>query len=595
MIIGYQNNAPQKIAIRCSYNGYYLRWWYNGWHYWLFHPGILSLKTEGEKYRTIGTKSVMMGTGQITYEQCQAIRTILNTREVYILTDYGWRNIRIESETVQVYNNQINGYEIELKAVIGSRSISETGYSPVTPIPDIVYDKIYITHHNTGVFTMTLTGGGDIVIDWGDGTPPETYTLSDVPLIITHDYTGTTGDHVIIVDGEENIITLAADGQHITDIIIPPTATNLTDLDLPNNELTNTPEIPDSVPLVVLDLTGNPLTICEVTIGTQVWMCKNYDSNFPGSKVYNNDEANRAIYGGLYIFNQVVTNGFTPNAYKVPSEADWLELINYAGGYATAGGKLKEVGITHWNSPNTDATDDYNFSALGGGLYDSAGFDFLKEWGFFWTSTPNPGLPSDGMMAFCNKDSAWGANGTYPKTKFLSVRLLKKWRTRIAFSDWFLPSKGTLELYYTELHLYGLGNFTSAVYWSSSQSIDNPNVHAYAFNPTNNSNYANAKDTLNHVRACRLFYSVIEYNLRDVGPAGGYIFLKGTFGGSFYYLEVAPSDQSTGKAWSNIINASVAGTSVGVGTGQANTTAIIGQVGHTDSAAKLCDDLIITH
>jgi hypothetical protein len=112
MIIGYKNNIPQRITIKKPCQGYYLRWYYNGWHYWFFLPGRLSLITEGEKYRTIGTKSVMMGTGQITYEQCQAIRTLLNTREVYILTSYGWRNVRIEPGSIITYDNQVNGYEV---------------------------------------------------------------------------------------------------------------------------------------------------------------------------------------------------------------------------------------------------------------------------------------------------------------------------------------------------------------------------------------------------------------------------------------------------------------------------------------------------
>jgi hypothetical protein len=56
-------------------------------------------------------------------------------------------------------------------------------------------------------------------------------------------------------------------------------------------------------------------------------------------------------------------------------------------------------------------------------------------------------------------------------------------------------------------------------------------------------------------------------------------------------LIAATADQSAGIAWSNITNILV-GTGTAIGTGQANTTAIVGQNGCTSGAAKLCKDLI---
>jgi hypothetical protein len=57
-------------------------------------------------------------------------------------------------------------------------------------------------------------------------------------------------------------------------------------------------------------------------------------------------------------------------------------------------------------------------------------------------------------------------------------------------------------------------------------------------------------------------------------------------------LIAATVDQSDGTAWSNIDNTEIGTTAQGIeiGTGQANTDAIIGQAGHTASAAKLCKD-----
>ena len=57
---------------------------------------------------------------------------------------------------------------------------------------------------------------------------------------------------------------------------------------------------------------------------------------------------------------------------------------------------------------------------------------------------------------------------------------------------------------------------------------------------------------------------------------------------------VAPSDQSASQQWSNVTNLLIGTTGLILGTGQANTTAIISQPGHTASAAKLCNDLSLS-
>ena len=66
---------------------------------------------------------------------------------------------------------------------------------------------------------------------------------------------------------------------------------------------------------------------------------------------------------------------------------------------------------------------------------------------------------------------------------------------------------------------------------------------------------------------------------------------KGSYGADTWrYLEAAPNDQSTGSAWSDISGTEIGATAQGtaVGTGQGNTTAIVGQLGCTLGAAKVC-------
>ncbi len=79
------------------------------------------------------------------------------------------------------------------------------------------------------------------------------------------------------------------------------------------------------------------------------------------------------------------------------------------------------------------------------------------------------------------------------------------------------------------------------------------------------------------------------------GPAGGKVFYdKGSYSFGWRYLEAASSNQSTAIGWSSISDVAVGPTAqgTGFGTGQANTTAIVGQ-GCSSGAAYLCDALTL--
>jgi len=91
-----------------------------------------------------------------------------------------------------------------------------------------------------------------------------------------------------------------------------------------------------------------------------------------------------------------------------------------------------------------------------------------------------------------------------------------------------------------------------------------------------------------------LFYrSPTRLTVGDTGPAGGLIFYdKGSYSDGWRYLEAAPSDQSTGVQWYNGSYITTGATGTAVGTGQANTTAIVTMQGAGTYAAQLCDDLV---
>jgi len=155
----------------------------------------------------------------------------------------------------------------------------------------------------------------------------------------------------------------------------------------------------------------------------------------------------------------------------------------------------------------------------------------------------------------------------------------------VIFDDWYLPSKDGVVAMYTELHLFGLGGFLNAGYWSSTESDALGSKYVNFITGISSVSY---KSNGYRVRACRSFTAGIgAYSLRDIGPAGGLIFyIDGTT-----YFEAAPSNQDN-CIWSNV-SLAIGTTSDLIEESQNNTDEIIAQAGHTTSAAKLCDDLII--
>lgn len=135
-----------------------------------------------------------------------------------------------------------------------------------------------------------------------------------------------------------------------------------------------------------------PSAATETVIGTQTWATKNlnvtsYRNGDPinhattaaewetyataGQGCYasvNFDSSNDAVYGKLY-------NGYAlkdsrqiaPIGWHVPTEEEYLLLTEYLTANTLTGGDLKEVGLDHWASPNTGATDSTGFKGVPSG------------------------------------------------------------------------------------------------------------------------------------------------------------------------------------------------------------------------------------
>jgi uncharacterized protein (TIGR02145 family) len=124
-----------------------------------------------------------------------------------------------------------------------------------------------------------------------------------------------------------------------------------------------------------------------VTIGNQVWMAENlnYDSG-EGSWTYGNNSVSALVYGRLY--NWLTAKLVCPSGWHLPDNKEWSTLSTYLGGDSVAGGKLKETGTKHWESPNTGATNETGFTALPGGIrYDDGEFRFIWTKGEWWSAS----------------------------------------------------------------------------------------------------------------------------------------------------------------------------------------------------------------
>ena len=163
----------------------------------------------------------------------------------------------------------------------------------------------------------------------------------------------------------------------------------------------------------------------EVTIGTQIWKTRNVDDNISLSKVYDDNESNRAIYGGLYLWSMVADIEAANPGWHVPTDAEWTTLTDYLGGVTLAAGPLKEAGTDHWDATNV-ADNSSGFTLLGGGYRTATVYNGLRVASYMMTAdeyTPSP-ASFIWYRGFQNTTTFVTRGGQF-KTYYYSVRLIK--------------------------------------------------------------------------------------------------------------------------------------------------------------------------
>jgi uncharacterized protein (TIGR02145 family) len=197
----------------------------------------------------------------------------------------------------------------------------------------------------------------------------------------------------------------------------------------------------------VTDIDGNIYN--TVQIGNQVWMSENLktlrykngdsipnvlentdwqDLSTGALSVYNHDGSNNTVYGNLYNwYTTSDSRGICPTGWHVPTDDEWVTLNIYLGGsFLSGGGKMKAVGTTYWDNPNSGATNESGFSALPGGYRNVDGnFGFLRLHSYFWCGPPPEATATNGWFRLLDNESDNVGRSNVSKQFGFSIRCLK--------------------------------------------------------------------------------------------------------------------------------------------------------------------------
>jgi uncharacterized protein (TIGR02145 family) len=176
----------------------------------------------------------------------------------------------------------------------------------------------------------------------------------------------------------------------------------------------------------VTDVDGNVYQ--AVVIGNRVWLAENLkvtkytNGDVIGTTtsgveneatpkyqwVYDNNEANAATYGRYYTYYAAMDERkVCPAGTHVSTMDDWMDLNDVVNG---GGFKLRTTGTDTWIAPNSSATNEIGFNAVGSGYRSQfSGFHNLKEYAFYLTERSETGNEStlNGIYLQNNDNSIW--------------------------------------------------------------------------------------------------------------------------------------------------------------------------------------------
>jgi uncharacterized protein (TIGR02145 family) len=337
--------------------------------------------------------------------------------------------------------------QIELAPGMYKLEIAKEGYYPQSETFEVkrgaTLQKTYSLTAKTGKLQFTVQPLDAKVILLRNGQTVQTWSgmqyLKDLP-VGSYTLKATAPGRAV----SEKLVTIGENQTAILDMQLRKQTTN-----------TLSGETGHGATGTMTDIDGNVYK--TIKIGNQVWMAENlkvtrYRNGDPIPSVtsksqwenlrsgaycaYNNDNGNVATYGLLYNWYAVDDGrNIAPEGWHVPTDEEWKELEMHLGmsrseaddtGWrgTDEGGKLKEAGTAHWNSPNTGATNSSGFTALPGGFRSRSGAFFNVGYIVYWWSA-TASIGSTAWSRYLGYDnSAVGRRSSYKRSGF-SVRLVR--------------------------------------------------------------------------------------------------------------------------------------------------------------------------
>ena len=147
-----------------------------------------------------------------------------------------------------------------------------------------------------------------------------------------------------------------------------------------------------------------------VRLGSQIWMKRNLNVVMDSSVCFKHKEQHCEIFGRLYNWETALKA--CPQGFRLPTDDDWSQLIEYMGGLNLAGYKLLVGG-------------ESGFDVLLGGNYNAELdiFSYQYRQAYFWTATPFSETAA-WMRHFINEKTNVNRS-TVKKHYFFSVRCIK--------------------------------------------------------------------------------------------------------------------------------------------------------------------------
>jgi len=299
-----------------------------------------------------------------------------------------------------VYTTTLTGLSAVSNYYVRAYAINNFGISYGVEIPfTTLVGLATLTTDNVIAQSITASSGGNITDNGGSTITARgvVWNISGTPTISDSKTTAGSGTGSFV----SNMTALSPN----TTYYVRAYATNSTGTAYGNQQTFTT----TATSQTAIDIDGNNYK--AVQIGTQVWMSENLKTSRyrNGGSIpyvvgnagwqalttgawsyYNHDESNNAVYGKLYNWFTTLGDTLCPTGWHVPSDAEWTTLTTYLGGVSVAGGRMKSIGTTYWNSPNTGATNESGFSVLpGGGRYNNGSFFSIGVNAYLWSSSEN--------------------------------------------------------------------------------------------------------------------------------------------------------------------------------------------------------------